>query len=57
VQGPAGPPGPPGPPGSAASAAAPILRHVTSGYTGGGQVFVQGPQPSASATGDIWIQI
>jgi hypothetical protein len=41
--------------GSAAAAAAPILRHVTSGFTGGGQVFVTGSTPTASAAGDIWI--
>jgi hypothetical protein len=41
--------------GSAASAAAPILRHVTAGFTGGGQVFVTGSTPTASAAGDIWI--
>lgn len=43
--------------GSAASATAPILRHVTGGYTGGGQVFVTSSTPTASAAGDIWIQI
>ena len=43
--------------GSSASPAAPILRHVTSGYTGGGQVFVSNTQPTASNAGDIWIQI
>ena len=41
--------------GSAAAAAAPILRHVTAGFTGGGQVFVTGTTPTASAVGDIWI--
>jgi len=30
---------------------------VTGGYTGGGQVFVSGSAPTASAAGDIWIQI
>jgi hypothetical protein len=30
---------------------------VTGGYTGGGQVFVSATQPTASAAGDIWIQI
>jgi hypothetical protein len=47
--------GPQGAQGSAASAAAPILRHVTSGFTSGGQVFVTGSTPTASAAGDIWI--
>jgi hypothetical protein len=47
--------GPQGAQGSAASAAAPILRHVTAGFTGGGQVFVTGSTPTASAAGDIWI--
>jgi hypothetical protein len=31
------------------------LRHVTAGFTGGGQVFVTGSTPTASAAGDIWI--
>jgi len=35
----------------------PTLRHVTSGFTSGGQVFVQTAQPTAAANGDIWIQI
>ena len=43
--------------GDTASAAAPILRHVTGGYTGGGQVFVSSSTPTASAAGDVWIQI
>jgi hypothetical protein len=30
---------------------------VTSGYTGGGQVFVSATQPSSTTVGDIWIQI
>jgi hypothetical protein len=47
--------GPQGAQGSTASAAAPILRHVTAGFTGGGQVFVTGSTPTASAAGDIWI--
>lgn len=41
----------------AASPGAPTLRHVTGGYTSGGQVFVASTQPTASAAGDIWIQI
>jgi hypothetical protein len=36
---------------------APILRNVTTGYTGGGQVFVSSTAPAASNQGDIWIQI
>jgi hypothetical protein len=47
--------GPQGAQGSAASAVAPILRHVTAGFTSGGQVFVTATQPTASAAGDIWI--
>lgn len=43
--------------GSQPSLTAPILRNVTSGYTGGGQVFVSSSTPTASAAGDIWIQI
>jgi hypothetical protein len=43
--------------GSQPSLTAPILRNVTSGYTGGGQVFVSSTTPTASAAGDIWIQI
>lgn len=35
----------------------PTLRHVSTGYTSGGQVFVSSTQPTASAKGDIWIQI
>lgn len=30
------------------------LRNVTSGYTSGGQVFVTGTTPTASAAGDFW---
>lgn len=41
--------------GSSSGAVAPILRHVTAGFTSGGQVFVTGTQPTASAAGDIWI--
>ena len=52
-QGPAGSPGAQGASGST-SVAAPILRHVSSGYTGGGQVFVDPSPPTASATGDVW---
>ena len=54
-QGSTGPQGPQGPQGSASGAVAPILRHVTAGFTSGGQVFVTGTQPTASAAGDIWI--
>jgi collagen type I/II/III/V/XI/XXIV/XXVII alpha len=54
-QGSAGPQGPQGSQGSAAGAAAPILRHVTAGFTSGGQVFVTASTPTASAAGDIWI--
>jgi hypothetical protein len=50
-----GPQGPQGAQGSASGAVAPILRHVTSGFTSGGQVFVTGSTPTASAAGDIWI--
>jgi hypothetical protein len=50
-----GPQGPQGAQGSASGAVAPILRHVTAGFTSGGQVFVTGTQPTASAAGDIWI--
>jgi hypothetical protein len=50
-----GPQGPQGAQGSASGAVAPILRHVTAGFTGGGQVFVTGSTPTASAAGDIWI--
>lgn len=35
----------------------PTLRHATPGYVLGGQVFVQSTQPTATAQGDIWIQI
>ena len=60
AQGPAGssitgPQGPQGAQGSASGAVAPILRHVTAGFTSGGQVFVTGSTPTASAAGDIWI--
>ena len=41
--------------GSNASASAPLWRHVTSGFQGGGQVFVGGSTPTASAAGDIWL--
>lgn len=47
--------GPQGAQGSASGAVAPILRHVTAGFTSGGQVFVTGSTPTASAAGDIWI--
>jgi hypothetical protein len=47
--------GPQGAQGSASGAVAPILRHVTAGFTSGGQVFVTATQPTASAAGDIWI--
>jgi hypothetical protein len=50
-----GPQGPQGAQGSASGAVAPILRHVTAGFTSGGQVFVTGSTPTASAAGDIWI--
>ena len=33
----------------------PVLRNVSAGYTSGGQVFITGTTPSASAAGDIWI--
>jgi len=54
-QGATGAQGPQGAQGSASGAVAPILRHVTAGFTGGGQVFVTGSTPTASAAGDIWI--
>ncbi len=59
AQGPQGPQGtsvtgaqgPQGPQGSAADATAPILRHVTAGFTGGGQVFVTNTTPRAIQAG------
>jgi hypothetical protein len=42
---------------TAVSVTSPTLRHVSSGYTSGGQVFVSGTQPTASNQGDIWIEI
>jgi len=42
---------------SGVSVTNPTLRNVTAGYTSGGQVFVQTAQPTATAQGDIWIQI
>ena len=33
------------------------IRHVTPTYTNGSQIFVTSTQPTASAIGDIWIQI
>lgn len=55
AQGATGAQGPQGAQGSASGAVAPILRHVTAGFTSGGQVFVTGSTPTASAAGDIWI--
>ena len=55
--GPTGPTGPIGPTGPPGPLAANVLRNVTSGYTGGGQVFVQSGTPTASAAGDVWFQI
>jgi hypothetical protein len=37
------------------TANSPVLRNVTAGYTSGGQVFITGSTPTASAAGDIWI--
>jgi hypothetical protein len=34
-----------------------VLRNVSSGYNSGGQVFVSSTTPTASAAGDIWLQI
>lgn len=34
-----------------------VLRNVSSGYTSGGQVFVSSTTPTASAAGDIWLDI
>ncbi len=31
------------------------LRNVTAGYTSGGQVFITGTAPTASAAGDLWL--
>jgi hypothetical protein len=33
------------------------LRNVSTGYNSGGQVFVSSTTPTASAAGDIWLQI
>jgi hypothetical protein len=44
----------------ASASGAPLLRMVTAGYTGGGQVFVANSAtgtPVASAQGDVWIDI
>lgn len=37
------------------SVASPTLRNVSAGYTSGGQVFIAGTAPTASAAGDIWL--
>lgn len=34
-----------------------LLRHVTTGYTGSGRVFVSSSTPSTPVQGDIWLQI
>jgi len=52
-----GPTGPTGPPGPTGPTGANYLRNVTSGYTGGGQVFVTSSTPTASNAGDVWFQI
>jgi hypothetical protein len=33
------------------------LRHVTSGYTGSGRVYVSSTEPASPVQGDIWLQI
>lgn len=40
---------------TAVSVTSPTLRNVSSGYTSGGQVFITGTAPTASAAGDIWL--
>jgi collagen type VII alpha len=42
---------------AAARLPANALRNVSSGYNSGGQVFVSSTTPTASAAGDIWLQI
>jgi len=53
--GPSGPSGYTGSQGTAAAAGAPLWRHVSPGYTVGGQVFVSSSTPVASNQGDIWL--